>query len=162
MLEWSHVWTWKPAECAPDQVRPMSNLLTPPGLVSRHAYLTRHHDNVPQARIHPMPAQAKALIETEKGVRRLFPEETANGLGIPKEWKVKPAWLSNSMLRRTTSLFHWEYLSETLLRQAHAVKDQSCRSPSFEDMRNRTRPGGYTGTPAAQTPFSWKPPSLKL
>jgi hypothetical protein len=58
-----------------------------------------------------MPSHMGAWVETEKGIRRLMPEETSNGLGAPKEDRTT---LLSSLLRCTTSLFHWEYLSSSL------------------------------------------------
>jgi hypothetical protein len=50
-------------------------------------------------------------IETERGIHHLMPEETSKGLGALKEERTM---LSASILRCTTSLFHWEYLSASL------------------------------------------------
>jgi hypothetical protein len=35
--KWAHAWSWSPVEARSDLVRPMSNLLTPPGLVPGRA-----------------------------------------------------------------------------------------------------------------------------
>jgi hypothetical protein len=38
--DWSHLWIWNAEETEIDSVRPVSNLLTPPGLVGSHKYVT--------------------------------------------------------------------------------------------------------------------------
>jgi hypothetical protein len=93
----------------------MSNLLTPPGLVGSHRYVNGRKGD-PIAIAHPMPSVLGAYIQTECGTRRLMPEETSRGLGVPKEWKIDPRKLTKDVLERTTSLFHWEYLSAMLSR----------------------------------------------
>ena len=75
-------WEWAPEEAAAEVVRPMSNLLTPPGLVR-----TRYEKEesvccpVPDAHVDPMPAVAGSLIRTERGLRRLQRDEAYRGLG---------------------------------------------------------------------------------
>ncbi|CAJ1953804.1 unnamed protein product [Cylindrotheca closterium] len=89
----------------------MSNLLTPPGLVSKRAYSQWRSPNTPKAFSDPMPHQIRAWIETEKGIRRLLKDELARGLGIPKGAEKG---LSVHSLCQSTSLFHWEYLSYSM------------------------------------------------
>jgi hypothetical protein len=74
---WNHLWTWGDLEAGEEVTRPMSNLLTPPGLVPRHLYDHRSQRVVPDAQVDPMPCYIGAWIQTEKGVRRLMPEETS-------------------------------------------------------------------------------------
>jgi hypothetical protein len=101
-----------------------------------------------------MPCCPGAWIQTERGHRRLLFEETAQGLGVPKEWKLEPRKLTKSSLSRTTSLFHWEYLTESLL---------PC---TVEPTHQRGTPvlSIDTDSEAVQdphrTPFEWHPPSL--
>ncbi len=59
-----------------------------------------------------MPSTVGAWIRTEKGIRRVSLEETSRGLGLPKDTGVK---ITAPLLEQTTSLFHWEYLSASLL-----------------------------------------------
>ena len=92
-------------------IRPMGNLLVPPGLISRKAYLQRESLYTPKATIDPMPHQAGALIETANGVRRLKAEELARGLGISKG---SEKGIGVKSLGRTTSVYHWEYMSFSL------------------------------------------------
>ena len=100
--EVNHKWRWpiRPEE-AP--LRPMSNLLTPPGLVPRHKYLSRSVEGAVCARTDPMPGHPGALIRTEKGVRGLLLSEFCHGLGFPKSLSEH---LSRPMAIRTTSVFH--------------------------------------------------------
>jgi hypothetical protein len=155
--EWSHLWVWSTEETEINTPRPMSNLLTPPGLVGSHKYVSGRSGD-PVAIIHPMPSVMGAYVETERGTRRLMPEETSRGLGVPKEWKVDPKKITKGSLERTTSLFHWEYLSTTLSRveRAKAKSDPLPRPLNWNEMRDKTRP-----TPVKNVPFSWKPPDLR-
>ena len=155
--EWSHLWLWNAEETEVDTPRPMSNLLTPPGLVGPHKYVSGRTGD-PIAFQDAMPSVMGAYIRTEKGTRRLMPEESGRGLGIPKEWKVNPKEITKGLLERTTSLFHWEYLSATLSRAAREAKESNPLSPSltWAEMRDKSRP-----VPVSHVPFSWKPPDLR-
>ena len=172
-LSWSHMWEWGPSEGAQQFPRPMSNLLVPPGLLKSPYYVAGRQGD-PDSKTEPMPDKVKAYIHTDKGVRRLLPEETGNGLGIPKAWKIDPQQMSRGLLNRTTSIFHWEYLSSTLARQTHTGNFEAY--PTFEEqhdgaqtgdqnskgMSQETRPGGEsTQDPTQRVPFSWKPPNLE-
>jgi hypothetical protein len=61
-----------------------------------------------------MPCYIGAWIGTkEKGIRlRLVPDEISKGLGVSKEERTV---LIASIQRSTTNLFHWEYLSSSLI-----------------------------------------------
>jgi hypothetical protein len=111
--EWSHLWVWNFEENEVSLPRPMSNLLIPAGLLKSSCYVM-HADGAPDALTEPMPGSVGAYITTDQGIRRVLPEETGQGLGIPKEWKIEPKDMTRGLLDRTTSLFHWEYLSFTL------------------------------------------------
>jgi hypothetical protein len=139
--------------------RSMSNLLTPPGLVSHRDYaippLTEH---IPDARVHPsMPNRLQSWIKTETGFCRLHLDETACGLGMPKEWNCwGPSPLNHGLLNQTTSLFIWEYLSETLSNDA---PNRPLPPPPFQPA---TTPQ-TTQLPISSLevpPFSWAPPNL--
>jgi hypothetical protein len=54
-----------------------------------------------------------AWIRTEKGIRRVTLEETARGLGLTKELNLD---VTPSLIAHSTSVFHWEYLSASLVR----------------------------------------------
>jgi hypothetical protein len=161
-LQWSHLWVWATEETESNLPRPMSNLLTPPGLVPRNSYF-KGLKGMPDAATCPMPEQLGAFIQTEKGARRVTPEELTRGLGVPKSWKLPVATLTDGLLRRTTSVFHWEYLSESLLRKAHSKTIETGPLPAFEDLRDRTQPSGdqTEGHFVPTTPFSWTPPDLR-
>lgn len=99
--------------------RPMSNLLTPPGLVGRRRWRktpipkgTRVWD--PQE--HPMPWKDHVgvlpWVVGPYGVRRLTWEEIGKGLGLPKE-DLTPSAQAGRVLS-TTSVFHWEYVGQML------------------------------------------------
>jgi hypothetical protein len=183
-LSWSHLWEWGPLEGALQFPRPMSNLLVPAGLLKSPYYVTGRMGD-PDAKTTPMPGQVKAYISTEKGVRRLLPEETGNGLGIPKQWKLEPQQFTTGLLDRTTSIFHWEYLASNFSRKIH-TKTLEGSYPTCKELQDRTRPlgtqpsqmgpgdltleelrkrtsAGFAPTPERrpETPFSWKPPNLR-
>jgi hypothetical protein len=77
----------EPQENEVDLPRPMSNLLIPPGLVKPYHYVEDRRGD-PHALTDPMHGSVGAYIKTERGVRRVLPEETGRGLGIPKELRV--------------------------------------------------------------------------
>jgi hypothetical protein len=105
-------WRWDTKDRAPEVIRPMGNLLTPPGLVNSRHYLQHPTpDQLPHALRDAMPSRLGSLVCTERGVRRLEPAETARGLGIPKADSDKA---TSALLQRTTSVFHWEYLSASI------------------------------------------------
>jgi hypothetical protein len=156
--EWSHLWMWSTEETELDTPRPMSNLLTPPGLVRNHRYVQGRSGD-PIARSDPMPAHLGAYVDTERGMRRLMPEESGRGLGIPKEWKVEPKRITKGRLERTTSLFHWEYLSSTLSRAARVPTKHDGIIPqplTWNEVREKSRP-----ETSEQDKFFWKPPDLR-
>jgi hypothetical protein len=154
-LRYSSIWTWA-MEDPSTQHRPMSNLLTPPGLVRFSAYGVPP-STAPNARDEPMPSTPGAWIRTEKGTRRLQLEESARGLGVPKEWNLDPRALSASVLLATTSVFHWEYLSSSLLRPALPSEPLQVSVPVFLDQLGQRFPMANV---EANPTFSWKPPDL--
>jgi hypothetical protein len=129
----------------------VSNSLTPPGLVGSHKHANTQNGD-PIAIVHPMPADMGACVQTQRGTRRLMPEETSRGLGVEKEWKVDPKKITKGPLERMTSLFHWEHLSKTLSR-VERTKAKSTPHPSdplnWNEMRDKTRLD-----PVKNVPFS--------
>mgnify|MGYP000066861504 CR=1 FL=1 len=110
--DWASYWHWPDFEKDSFQVRSMSKLLTPPGLVSVRDYRTPAGPcYLPDARTDPMPNRPKAWIKTEEGPGGCM---RTRQLGLPKEWNWGLAALDPGLLSQTTSLFLWEYLSETL------------------------------------------------
>jgi hypothetical protein len=82
---WASYWNWPEFEKDLFHTHSMSNLLTPPGLVSCCDYATPPlTEHIPDARVHPMPNRPQSWIKTERGFRRLHLDETARGLGMPK------------------------------------------------------------------------------
>jgi hypothetical protein len=155
--EGSHLWIWNREETETESPRPMSNLLTPPGLVGAHKYVNGRTGD-PIAFLEPMPSSMGAYIQTERGTRRLMPEESGRGLGIPKEWKIDPKGITNGLLKHTTNLFHWEYLSATLSRAAGETKESK---PLPQPLTWKAVKNESQGDPAQHAPFSWKPPDLR-
>lgn len=66
-------WTWPVHEPGASVVRPMGNLLTPPGLV--RCKCKSSSSSVPDASVDPMPGRPGTLIRTARGVRRLQVDE---------------------------------------------------------------------------------------
>jgi hypothetical protein len=97
-------------------------------------------------------------IQTERGTKRLMPEESGRGLGIPKEWRVDPKHIMKGGLEQTTTLFHWEYLSATLSRAAQTAEKYKPlpHSITWDETRGKTR-----RVPTDHSEFSWKPPDLQ-
>ena len=152
-------WKW-PVRPEESPLRPMSNLLTPPGLVPRHKYLSRSVEGAVCARTDPMPGRPGALIRTEKGVRGLQLNEFCHGLGFPKSISEH---LSRSMAVRTTSVFQWEFLSPALSEippKMATSPDTAFASVSSTVDENAELTSNAAGT-AACPPFSWKPSDLK-
>ena len=84
---WADDWEWDRIEPDESVVRPMSNLLTPPGLLNRAGGYTSKVERLdyPDSTIDPMPGSPGAWISTPQGIRRLLSPETARGLGFSKE-----------------------------------------------------------------------------
>jgi hypothetical protein len=155
--EWSHSWMWSTEETETDAPRPMSNLLTPPGLIRAHQFVQGRCGD-PIAQFDPLPSHLGACANTKRGARRLMPKESGRGLGTPKEWKMDPKRITQGLLDRTTSLFHWECLSSTLSRAARVAAKSDGTTPKpltcWNEMRDKTRPA------RSEQQFSWKPSDL--
>jgi hypothetical protein len=135
-----HEWTWDSLDRDPELVRPMSNLLTPPGLGCFH------HLG------HPSLSDRPDARTEHDGVRCLSIDEVAQGLGVPK---ASDSGLSRRMLERTTSVFHWEYLSgslQNLKRDPHAPLTGFLPIPS-----SPTREPDASGDHKPMPVFSWAP-----
>ena len=61
-------WRWEALEDPSEPSRPMSNLLTPPGLLKRGLYLSDREVPCPTASIDPMPASLRLLLQLERAV----------------------------------------------------------------------------------------------
>jgi hypothetical protein len=129
----------------------MSNLLTPPGLV-RATYRKEFIPDTYDSRTDPMPTQPGSWIRTDRGYRRLQLDEIGRGLGL---LKVGSKTAAPGLLQQTTSVFHWEYLSE-LLTERH-------RGPMAAPKAGRTKQpstASTTGPDTERAPFAWQPPDL--
>lgn len=161
--DWVNDWQWDRTEADEDVVRPMSNLLTPPGLLRPGVYAPHHdRDRYPDATTDPMPGLPGAWVRTPKGVRRLTSPETARGLGFTKELaeEVLP-----SVLRRTTSVFHWEYLSHSIIHldsPRGGTRQEHLKPPSQALPRKGPNPDAkdHPDEGHAQQAFKWRTPDL--
>jgi hypothetical protein len=106
----------------------------------------------PIAQLDPMPSLMGAYIETDCGARRLLPEESRQGLGIPKEWKVEPNKISKGLLTRRTSLFHWEYLSSPVQIIPSGANGKSGPPLTFVERNEGQNPTGGPYTFLLKTP----------
>jgi hypothetical protein len=79
-----------------------------------------------------------------------MPDKTGRGLGIPKEWKIDPRHITKGLLGRTTSLFHWEYLSTALSREARVVPARPPQALTWSGVWAKTQPVALP-----HPPFSW-------
>lgn len=141
-------WTWAPEE-PPAEPRPMSNLLDPPGLVNRTAYLGRLYQKAPDCRTQPMPPKIGRLIRTEKGIRRLQAHELSRGLGAANLTPGTPT----EQIEASTSLFLWSYLLEGTWYK------KPFPSPILRQGPEDVMPGP-PGNRVKTGHFSWKPPDL--
>lgn len=152
-----------------ERPRPMSNLLTPPGLVPRWKWkqapfpaLSKVTDPLDA----PMPwtdgSRTLPWIKGQYGYRRLEWDEMGRGLGVSKT--ELGTHVSASLILGTTSVFHWEYVSQML---SPTSQDGTKRSP-LEDTgiehlsRFQTALATHT-CPVGQDQehsFKWRPPDL--
>jgi hypothetical protein len=143
-------WDWPAPEAGENVRRPMSNLLTPPGLLR-----VRHDPHIKlglDPLLEAMPCRPGVWIRSKRGARRLQPDEVARGLGLPKDPDVD---LSMDLIERSTSVFLWEALSESL----HNLRSPAI--PSADPVHSTGNPE-ISGDPEvpAPPPFKWKPPNL--
>ena len=108
----------------------MSNLLTPPGLLRVWTYPRNSFalDRI----LETMPCRPGAWIKSKEGARRLQPDEVTWGLGLSKD-PLRDTSLD--LIERSTSLFHWEALSESLQRLKIApslLPDMPCPPPDLD------------------------------
>ena len=103
--------------------RPMSNCLRPCGAGPTHLTMDKVDipsilcTRIPDSITDPMPSCIGHWIHTFKGYRRLFSDELAKGLGIPKGWmKSNPATLTlkSPVLNITAGVHLWEVLGRSL------------------------------------------------
>lgn len=144
--------------------RPMSNMLTPFGIPGKaYAPFTLATNHIPDAMTDPMPNKIGSFIRTNKGVRRLQPDEVARGSGVPKEWIKPEVTLPTSMVHGTTSANIWEAV-------AASIRSLSRTGTTLSNMVDQT-PVANTPvvtddeevqpfTPQEDAPWTWKPPDL--
>ena len=153
---------WPTLAC-PEHPRPMGNLLTPHGLLPRAVKRqTSNNDPYegPDSSTDPMPSEVGSWITTPHGSRRLQADELARGLGVPKD-KLSGS-LRAHLLRHTTSVFIWEYVSRAL--QPSNLPDRA--SPQLYQLHSSPTPEGILGPSLQANPtapdadFTWRPPDL--
>ena len=99
-----------------------------------------------------MPNFPGALISTDRGIRRLLPEEFYRGLGGDKDDEVP----STAMLERTSSVFIWEALATSL------AKCEATATPNNQATPTPHSPSNVNPSPKEQPDdsFHWHPPDL--
>jgi hypothetical protein len=165
-------WRWQDLEKSDSQVRrPMSNLLTPSGLLPRNTtYSTNRPKSYPRWNQDPMPPKPGYFIETEKGVRRVLIDEFVRGLGLPKAVAELPSEVTKPLVNHTTSLFHWEYLSTCLTSVvARSVKTTPApkvdpHSPREATNQQAAAAAATAASEATSEPptFKWQPPDMSI
>jgi hypothetical protein len=150
----SERWTWDEFEAAQNCVRPMSNLLTPPGLLRRTKYLAKWPGAAYDPGLDPMPSRVGAMIVTDQGFRRLRHEESARGLGLPKGPGPEP---TRAILERTTTVFHFEYLVGCWPRDP---SPQTSEPPNVQRGSDEPADPSPIDPKAANYRFEWRPPNL--
>jgi len=152
-----------PLEAAP---RCMSNLLTPPGLVPRAAYrrtLPTYARTYHSPTLEAMPwedgLKGTSWISTDRGYRPITKQELLHGLG--RKTKEEP---HTSLLRRTTSVYLWEYAGRSLL-HAPAPKTSSLLVAGSKIEYQAHQHLGEVTEPLPENlpepePYQWTPPSI--
>jgi hypothetical protein len=97
-----------------------------------------------------MPGYFGAWINTEKGTCCcLITEKTSKGLG------------TSSLLKNTSSLFHWEYISMSLTLPSDRDRDLKDMEPSKDIQLSFSSDDEGIGHDTGTAPvFDWKPPDL--
>ena len=154
-------WRWG-AVARPRDTRPMGNLLVPHGLlpysVKRELYRAPP-EYLPDSTRDPMPCCVGAWINTAQGTRRLQSEELGKGLGVSR----RSAPLKDSVLRNTTSVFLWEYLSASLQETFPPEPDRPLLFSDWGSLLTTPfpmTPPGPKDLPPQTPTFGWKPPDL--
>ena len=155
--------------------RPMSNLLQPPGLVPIRAWKDRPPASVKRAYdplTEPMPwgrdGSYRPWIRVGDRTRQVLEVEQAKALGLD----VKSlAQLAASELQRgiryTTSVYHWEYVSQALA--SDRLEPVRVRLPGLSSsvegtlqfVLNHRKMVEELPDPGRPKPVTWTPPSLK-
>jgi hypothetical protein len=90
----------------------------------------------------------------------------ARGLGVPKDWALAPEHCTARLLGETTSVFHWEYLSHSLLRlhdrTTVPVPDPLSLSTVVRDSPLYDPTDWEHASPAETPIFTWSPPDLRV
>ena len=163
-------WSW--AE-VPDVSlsRPMSNLLTPWGLLPRHVKRNKNippHPNIANSTRDAMPNRVGSWIDTPEGVRRLQPDELARGLGCPSSEVKQLQSIPTSILQHTTSVFIWESLSpslsfcpETSRAEIDLFNEWNRIDPTSEETFSVPRGPAQEVETSDAPPFTWIMPNLE-
>jgi len=146
-------WRWAPLR-PDDPLRPMSNLLLPRGLLPKgRTDGTPPSGQIPDSSQDPMPSAARAWIKADNGHRRLLLEETGKGLGVGNDLLPR---LSLQNIRETTSVFHWEYVSQCILQ----VDSSFVSMPVSTQLLSSTGPPDLRAEASSSESIAWVPPNM--
>lgn len=141
--------------------RPMSNLLTPPGLIPRWAYTISSRAGA-RVESSPMPSTPGRWITTHEGTRRLEVDEFIRGMGGvtpgPPNFGKHPL---RSMALRSTSVFHWEHLTNSMSRSIWLKVTPGMSNPSTAPRELLPSDQRFPSRPRAPK-FTWQPPDLSM
>ena len=104
----------------------------------------------------PMPSKPMGWIVDDDGPRQLLLEETARGLGLRKSRGVPSKVLTSDLLHNSTSVFHWEYISQCLLQLMNVSVPTVSDSISVPTADSNVVPD----TPSCDAWPEWRPPDM--
>ena len=135
-------------------------LIDPPGLIKRrpNPYRENVKGHVSNSQQDPMPAIPGRWIKTDQGIRRLRNEEVCRGLGVPKEWNLTPEAMTATNISKSTSVYHWEYIGQSLSLNLPTIPDgeHSRLERSNPPASNESVQHGA----ALKSTITWRPPDL--
>ena len=147
-------WSW-PSTSENVPRRPMSNLLTPSGLIHERSYIDAPCGIIFDASADPMPPHPGSMIRTDRGVRQLQTDKFGRGLGfLNSDSKL----ISSKLAKQTTSVYHWEYLSPIF---TEAVTETLTPSSSETIPVIDLITSSSIDTPPSFD-FAWRPPDLSI
>jgi hypothetical protein len=101
-----------------------------------------------------MPGALGTWIKTEKEVQQVTLKERSQGLGLQKGLATNP---TVSLVENTTSIFHWEYLSASLVTSRRRTTNTPGPGPKV-----LTKPTQEENSEGEQDTFTWVPPDLSV
>ena len=127
-----------------------------------------------------MPDRVGSWINTEKGIRRLQPDELGKAMGVPSEWKTRERKFKVSNVEGVTDIHIWTAICDTLsvwlttndendqsipLRERRALHEEVDRKPMgavrrAADIGELERPSSPTSVLEAEMEWNYELPDL--